>query len=163
LLEWLRQSGIAGAAEIEAIRQTWSVRRGSATKAYKTAIRLRESIYRLFVACIAQSEPPRWEAEFLGQFLWQWPTTLRLRWDGKRLCWHPDGKKPDVLDLFRPIALSGAELLTGNRAQDPTVSGQARVRMALCRCKPTAEPTLVLDGRLRQSRQGAPSSGASPH
>jgi predicted RNA-binding Zn ribbon-like protein len=116
LLEWLSESGIAAPREIKAVQRTWNLRRDAATKAYGTAIRLREAIYCLFIARIGHVAPPRSETEFLSLFLWQRSSGLRLEWDGKRSYWHPDGNNPDALDLLRPVALSAAELLTGNRA-----------------------------------------------
>ena len=117
LLEWLGQNGAARPSEIKAVRQTWSAIPGAATEAYEMAIRLREAVYRLFIACIAQQEPPPSDAAFFSQFLWQQPTTLQLQWDGARLSWHSDATSMDALDLLRPIALSAAGLMTGSRAR----------------------------------------------
>jgi predicted RNA-binding Zn ribbon-like protein len=117
LLQWLDRNGVAHPPEIEAVRQEWRVSPGAAANAYEKAIRLREAIYHLFMACIAKEEPSSSEAAFLSQFLWQQSSSLRLQWNGEGLSWHVDSSSLDALDLLRPIALSAAELMTGSRAR----------------------------------------------
>jgi predicted RNA-binding Zn ribbon-like protein len=116
MLEWLGRNGTATTPELDPIRRKWSRSPQAAARAYETAVRLRESIYQLFISCIAHQEPPFPETNFLGRFLWRRPTSLQLQWDGERLNWRT-GSNLDVVDLLWPIALSAAQLMTGSRAE----------------------------------------------
>jgi len=115
LLEWLGRNGLAQPHDLRLLRGAWTAQPGEAAKAYEMAIQLRESIYTLFIACIARSRPPSSALAFLTRVLWHQPSGLRLEWERDRMSWHLGRTNLDPLDLLRPIALSAADLVTGSR------------------------------------------------
>ncbi len=116
LLEWLASNAFGHLGDCAEMADVLRERLSDQDAFYQTAIGLRESIHDLLVARIARAEPPEAALDFFNRFLSRGRSGLCLRWHGGEAVWCPKVSRGDLLDLLAPIALSGAELLTGPRA-----------------------------------------------
>jgi predicted RNA-binding Zn ribbon-like protein len=108
LATWARRTGIlsTGQARRLAVRSP-----ARADSLMKRAIRLRESIYRIFAAVSSRRRPPARDLALLNQAVRHASARLELAPGQGRLMWR--WMDPAALDyVLRPIARSAAELLT---------------------------------------------------
>jgi len=117
LRDWLALNGASAPFELSGLRHRWTFSEDEGARALQTARKLREAIYRLFIAHVALQQPASADLVFVSEFLWRRPSALRLVWNGQGLSWQRAAGEPDVLDFLRPIALSAVALLTGARAR----------------------------------------------
>lgn len=114
LVEWCLRVGIIDEAEARRLGAAAAERPAGADEALDRARALREQLFELFEARVEGREPPR---EALDRF----NATVAEALASRRLAPGPEGfgwvwdERPDQLDtMVRPLALSGAELLTSD-------------------------------------------------
>jgi len=115
LLTWLRQNEVISVGESRRLSSAWKARPQAAAAAYDGALRLRETIYALFLGVIHQRPPAAAIAAHFSEFVGR-PSALRLHWHEGRPCWRADELPDTADDLLRPIAIAAAALMTGPRA-----------------------------------------------
>jgi predicted RNA-binding Zn ribbon-like protein len=116
LLGWLRRNRLLSPRELRALTTAWTTRPGEAAQLHRTALALREAIYTLFLARLERRRPPSAAQRLFSDILWRGPSDLTLDWKDGQLGWRAGALPRQPLDLLRPIALSAAELMTGDRA-----------------------------------------------
>jgi predicted RNA-binding Zn ribbon-like protein len=116
LLAWLRRNGLADAGALDTVAAAWRLHPAAAHEAYRTAVRLREAIYALFIGRIRGEAPPSDALAAFNGFLARPGTAPRIGWASGRLAWQPHAGSSDATGLLAPVALSAAELMTGPRA-----------------------------------------------
>jgi predicted RNA-binding Zn ribbon-like protein len=116
LLAWLRRNRLVSPRELRRLTQDWTTRPHGAAQVHRTALALREAIYALFLARLERRPPAAAAQRLFSDVLWRGPSGLNLDWRDGQLGWRAGALPRRPLDLLRPIALSAAALMTGNRA-----------------------------------------------
>jgi predicted RNA-binding Zn ribbon-like protein len=116
MLAWLQRNRLADADTLHTVAAAWRLHPDAAQAAHRTAVRLREAIYALFIGRIRGEAPPTDALAVFNEFL-AWPGGApRIGWTSGGLAWQPHAGSSDAADLLAPVALSAAELMTGTRA-----------------------------------------------
>jgi predicted RNA-binding Zn ribbon-like protein len=115
LLRWLQQNELISAGESRRLASAWKARPNAAVAAHDSALRLRETIYALFLSVIRQRPADAAVMAYFSAFVGR-PSALHLQWHGGQPSWRATELPETTDDLLRPIALSAAALMTGPRA-----------------------------------------------
>jgi predicted RNA-binding Zn ribbon-like protein len=115
LVAWAQQSGLLAAAEAQRLSKAGAAHPQRAARALGEARRLRESLYRVFVAAASGRGPAEedlaavngWVASALAQ------RRIAPARAGFRLEW--EGREDDLLAPLREVAASAAELLVSDQ------------------------------------------------
>jgi predicted RNA-binding Zn ribbon-like protein len=116
LFDWLKANEVASAGVLTALKAGKYADTEVTGEFLRRGRSLREAIYRILLARMADKSPnaadlARLNAALSGAF-----PAMRLMQQGGDLSWHLDPAKAELEDLLCPITLSAAALLTGNRA-----------------------------------------------
>ncbi|MBV8584852.1 MAG: ABATE domain-containing protein [Verrucomicrobia bacterium] len=143
LVGWAEEAGVILVPEGQKILEHIAQSPGESETTLATALELRETIYRLFVALAKGQEAGQSDLTQLNEFLARWPMTIQVagRPGDELRCVHRAGQQPDAW-LLAPVARSAAELLANS-----TLS--SRIRQC---CAPDCE-WLFLDLSKNRSRR----------
>ncbi len=114
VLGWCLNAGAVDAAEYTRLKALGDAQPASSAAAHRAALDLRNTLYRIFTAVIAEEQPSAHDLSRLNEAL-----TERRRWvqphgDGFMWAWQANDALTQVLS---PIALSAAELLTSDQLE----------------------------------------------
>ena len=114
LLAWCRSAAGLSAAGERALRRAW--RDGTDSAAFREAIALRETIYRLFFCTAEGKAPGAADLEALNRALQAAPERIGIARVGSRFAWRVRAiEEPSVSSLLAPVTWSATQLLTGPR------------------------------------------------
>lgn len=114
LLRWLTANLLGSEHQSDPMSARWHTYEDDGAKAYEAAIALRETIYELLVARIADVAPPIEALEYFNVFLARPADGIRLEWMAGEMVWRIDEASDS--DLLKPIIISAANLMTGPKA-----------------------------------------------
>lgn len=113
-LRWLA-ANLAGSEQQSALMSArWHRNQDDGAKVHEAVIVLREAIYELLVARIANVDPPIDALEYFNAFLLRSADGIRLGSMAGELVWCID--EASASNLLRPIVMSAANLMTGPKA-----------------------------------------------
>ncbi|TLS50526.1 hypothetical protein FE782_19365 [Paenibacillus antri] len=122
LVDWGMAAGTISSEEGAAIRERVAARSDEAANAYREAIELRESLFRLFTAVAREETPDDGDLARLND---RWERTqrrLEIRYenDAFRLDWRVGDleESPDLLRLLDPVVRAAVELLLSPKSRD---------------------------------------------
>lgn len=141
LLRWLQQNELMSAGESRRLASAWKARPDAASAAHDSALRLRETIYALFLSVIRQRPADAALMAYFSAIVGR-SSALRLQWQDGRPRWRAFASLETADDLLRPVALSAAALITGPRAD----------RIKQCEDERGCGWLFVDDSRLRNRR-----------
>jgi predicted RNA-binding Zn ribbon-like protein len=111
LVDWARTIGIIE----KTTAQNLAAQKGKiANRVFERAIKLRESLYRIFISIVENREPPKEDIEVLNSQCSAAREQQKLVYNSRKFSWNyalPD--EPD--NMIRQVALSGAELLLSDQ------------------------------------------------
>ncbi|KAA1176653.1 hypothetical protein FP026_27860 [Rhizobium tropici] len=113
-LRWLAANQTGMEQQLAMISARWRTHQQDGAKFYEAVITLREAIYELLVARIADVAPPMEALENFNLFLVRSGDGIRLRSMAGELFWCIDEASDS--DLLKPIIMSAANLMTGPKA-----------------------------------------------
>ncbi|MDK4713545.1 ABATE domain-containing protein [Rhizobium sp. CNPSo 4039] len=113
-LQWLAGNIPGSEQPLALINARWRAHPQGSAKAYEAAIALREAVYELLVARIADVAPPIEALEHFNALLVQPADGIRLGTIAGELVWCIDGASDP--DLLKPIIMSAVNLMTGPKA-----------------------------------------------
>jgi predicted RNA-binding Zn ribbon-like protein len=113
LVEWSRHTGIVTATEAERLIQASKRSAREAKHVFDRAIALREALYRICKAIIAERRPQSVDLETLNDELLKARTHERLAHRAHGFTWELVGGEAALDQMLWSIAQSAAELLTG--------------------------------------------------
>ncbi|MBW9052451.1 CGNR zinc finger domain-containing protein [Rhizobium mesosinicum] len=113
-LHWLTANLPGSEQQLAPINVRWRAHQLDGAKLYEAAIALREAIYELLVARIADAAPPIAALEHFNAHLVRPRSGIRLGAMASELVW--DLGEASDLDLLKPIVMSAASLVTGPKA-----------------------------------------------
>ncbi|WP_183749379.1 CGNR zinc finger domain-containing protein [Rhizobium sp. BK196] len=113
-LHWLTANLAGSEQQLAPINVRWRAHQHDGAKTYEAAIALREAIYELLVARIADVAPPIAVLEHFNAHLVRPADGIRLWARASELAW--DLREASDRDLFKPITTSAASLMTGPKA-----------------------------------------------
>jgi predicted RNA-binding Zn ribbon-like protein len=112
LVRWAEQAGVVESLEADEILQRAARTPEEGDQTLATAIELRETVYRLFVALAKGQAPEQNDLSRFNEFLARWPVTIQVagRPGGELRRVYRVGQRQDA-SLLAPVARSAAELL----------------------------------------------------
>jgi predicted RNA-binding Zn ribbon-like protein len=116
MLKWLSDAGLADGTIVSQLKARWKAVPREGRAFLKSAVELREAIYRLFIAGIDGRNADPAAARVLNMHL-SGSAGLGIGLSHKTLAWQRSSGRPVSGGLLKPIAWSAAGLLTGPHAQ----------------------------------------------
>ncbi|MBB3595871.1 putative RNA-binding Zn ribbon-like protein [Rhizobium sp. BK529] len=113
-LRWMAANVTGDSQHLEAIRERWHRIPDEADSLYETIIALREAIYEVLVARLANRPAPVAALDFFNGLLARSADGIRLKGEAGEIIWSIDGASD--IDLLRPVITSAAALMTGPKA-----------------------------------------------
>jgi predicted RNA-binding Zn ribbon-like protein len=117
LLDWFGAAGLADKAFSARLRRRWTEYPREEQAFRKSAVKLREAIYLLFVSRIKARKFDPAALGILNGVLGSRTAELRIAPSARTLSWRPGVQPAAVRDLLKPIAWSAADLLMGSRSK----------------------------------------------
>lgn len=115
MLKWLSDAGLADGTIVSQLKARWKAAPREGDAFLKSAVELRETIYRLFIARIDGRKADPAAARVLNMHL-SGSAALGVALSHKTLGWQRSSGRLVSKGLLKPIAWSAAGLLTGPRA-----------------------------------------------
>jgi predicted RNA-binding Zn ribbon-like protein len=115
VLKWLSDAGLADGTIVSQLKARWKAAPREGGAFLKSAVELRETIYRLFIARIDGRKADPAAARVLNMHL-SGSAALGVALSHKTLGWQRSSGRLVSEGLLKPIAWSAAGLLTGPRA-----------------------------------------------
>jgi predicted RNA-binding Zn ribbon-like protein len=115
MLKWLSDAGLADGTIVSQLKARWTAAPREGGACLKSAVELRETIYRLFIARIDGRKADPAAARVLNMHL-SGSAALGVALSHKTLGWQRSSGRLVSEGLLKPIAWSAAGLLTGPRA-----------------------------------------------
>lgn len=112
LVGWSRHAGIITETEAQQLTREGKRRAEEAAEVLSRAIRLRESLFRLFKSIIAGSQPKASDLEVLNDELSRARSREKLVLSENAFTWKLADSKNELDRLLWPVARSAAKLLT---------------------------------------------------
>ena len=113
LVDWALDGGLIGRSRADALHANARSNPRAARAALRRAIKLREMLYRIFVAVIRQVAPAPDDITSLNKWLAEGLRHRRVCFENGKYAWSWD-PDPAALDRpFWPVVLSAAEVLAG--------------------------------------------------
>lgn len=112
LAQWSRHAGILAETEAQQLIREGNRRADEAVEVLSRAIRLRESLFRLFKSIIAGEQPKSSDLEVLNDELSRARSREKLVSSKEAFTWEWIDSKNELDRLLWPVARSAAELLT---------------------------------------------------
>jgi predicted RNA-binding Zn ribbon-like protein len=116
LLAWLGKNRVVRTGSLGVLRAAWREDPAAARAIHARAIALREAIYALLVARMKGAPPVPGALALFNEILTQAGTGARIAWKSRAPSWEVS-PEANGLNLFKPIVVSAAELVTGPRAE----------------------------------------------
>jgi predicted RNA-binding Zn ribbon-like protein len=113
-LRWLVANLAGIEQQLPLIDARWRAHQHDGGKIYEAAIALREAIYELLIARIANAAPPIEALDYFNALLVRPADGIRLRSISGELVWCIDEASDS--DLLKPIIMSAINLMTGPKA-----------------------------------------------
>lgn len=115
LLRWLRENGIGSREVQKRLASQWKDDPERGASALRMAVSLRETLYDILIATIAREPPPKSALDRFSRMFSRAVSQAALEWRAGELAWGGEPRS-DGLDLFRPVLVSAAELISGPRS-----------------------------------------------
>jgi len=114
-LAWCRSAGLLSAGGERALRRAWRESAAGA-EAFRGALAIRETIYRIFFATAESKAPTPADLEALNRALRTAPARIGVARSGSAFAWCVSPiEVPGLAALLAPVLWSAANLLTGTR------------------------------------------------
>lgn len=113
LLDWLAANGLCEPRDVSRLRAGDA---GRKAEFHMAALALREAIYRLLRAPVAQEEPSQAALTLLNAWLARSSPGALLAPIGGAIGWRPSAMSGDLQGMLKPIAISAASLIASPRA-----------------------------------------------
>lgn len=118
LIRWCREGGIISPEAVLVLSEDAEQNPAEATAILTEAKKLRETLYRIFIAVCRRKYPARSDLHFLNETLEKAPVHIEVQRRHKVFCCKRKPGGSGVAKLLGPVAWSAAELLTAaNREQ----------------------------------------------
>ncbi len=114
VLAWCWKGKLVGEDESERLRAAAAIQPKQAQAAYRAALDLRDTIYRVFTALIDDALPPADDLDRLNELIRMTPRQVTPVGDHFAWAW---AKSDDLAQILAPIALSAGELLTSEQVE----------------------------------------------
>lgn len=115
LFAWCRSATLLSASGERSLRRAWRDDTAGA-EAFRDAVALRETIYRVFFCTAEEKAPAAADIDALNRALLAAPSRIGVARAGSGFAWRvPPIDEPSVPTLLAPVSWSAASLLTGPR------------------------------------------------
>jgi len=113
-IEWCYEVGAIDGGEHERLAALAEQHTAKAADAYRSVINLRETLYRIFTAVIAEKQPPSDDLARLNDTLGAAVRCIKPAGDSFAWTW---AQSDDLTQVIQPLALAAANLLTSDQVQ----------------------------------------------
>jgi len=158
LIAWARHAGLLDRAEAASLQRRAAREPALARSFLQRALDLREASYRLFCAEAGGKPADPDDLATLNEMLRQSRQQGEIIRTGGGYAWRSTAETEPLARPVELLAQASSELLLSPELKRVAIVRGIRLRLALPRHQPQSPAPLVLDGELRQPRQGSPAS-----
>jgi predicted RNA-binding Zn ribbon-like protein len=116
LLRWSRAAGVLAADRVTALKTAARKSPTAARGAFRSAIELRELIYRVCEALMSGKRLAESDVKLLNRFVSRFLNRAEFRWTSDGLTWKSQRPAPDLMAMLEAIVRAATQLFTSESA-----------------------------------------------